>query len=71
MAISKVVYGDNTLIDLTGDTVTPDSLLAGATAHTSNGSKITGTLKTVTYHTGNSEPEASLGDDGDLYLVVE
>ena len=29
MAISKVVYGGNTLIDLTADTVSADKVLAG------------------------------------------
>ena len=33
MAINKVVYGDQVLIDLTGDTVTADKLLSGFTAH--------------------------------------
>lgn len=34
MAINKVIYGGNTLIDLTGDTVTPDKMLAGHTLPT-------------------------------------
>lgn len=43
MAISKVVYGGQTLIDLTGDTVTAEKVLAGYTAHAADGSAITGT----------------------------
>ncbi|MBS6475047.1 MAG: hypothetical protein KH354_03585 [Clostridiales bacterium] len=43
MAINKVIYGGNTLIDLTGDTVTADKLLAGYTAHGKDGEAITGT----------------------------
>lgn len=43
MAINKVVYGGNTLIDLTGDSVTPDKLLAGIKAHDKSGVVITGT----------------------------
>ena len=42
MAISKVVYGGETLIDLTGDTVTADKLLKGYKAHGANGEVITG-----------------------------
>lgn len=42
MAISKVVYGGNTLIDLTADTVTKDKILAGYTAHGADGELITG-----------------------------
>ena len=43
MPISKVVYGNNTLIDLTEDTVTTEKLGAGVTAHTKSGQRITGT----------------------------
>lgn len=42
MAISKVVYGNQTLIDLTNDTVNKDNLLAGATAHGKDGEIIQG-----------------------------
>ena len=45
MAISKVVYGANTLIDLTADTVTAGTLAKGTTAHLANGNGVTGTLK--------------------------
>lgn len=41
-AISKVVYGGRTLIDLTADTVKPDKLLKGYTAHGADGEAITG-----------------------------
>lgn len=43
MAISKVVYGGNTLIDLTADTIKADKLLEGYTAHGADGEPITGT----------------------------
>jgi hypothetical protein len=43
MAISKVVYGGNTLIDLTADTVTADKVLTGVKAHGADGEQITGT----------------------------
>lgn len=43
MAINKVIYGGNTLIDLTGDSVTSDKLLAGYTAHDKSGEVIEGT----------------------------
>jgi hypothetical protein len=42
MAISKVVYGGRTLIDLTNDKVTADKLLVGATAHGKDGELIEG-----------------------------
>ena len=47
MAINKVIYGDRTLIDLTGDTVTANTLLSGATAHSASGASITGAVVTA------------------------
>ena len=44
MAVNKVEFGNETLIDLTEDTVTPETLLNGATAHSANGKRIVGTL---------------------------
>ncbi len=45
MGISKVVYGGQTLIDLTGDTVTEDKLLKDVTAHGKDGEVVTGTCE--------------------------
>ena len=45
MAVNKVVYGATVLVDLTGDTVTADKLLKGATAHDASGEQITGTME--------------------------
>lgn len=42
MAISKVIYGGDTLIDLTADTVKADKLLKGFTAHGADGEVING-----------------------------
>ncbi|MFR8011274.1 MAG: phage baseplate protein [Clostridia bacterium] len=44
MAINKIVYDGDTLIDLTGDTVTPETLAEGATAHNKSGEQIIGTM---------------------------
>ena len=43
MAVNKVVYGKETLIDLTGDSVTAEKLLEGETAHNAAGERIVGT----------------------------
>ena len=43
MAINKVIYGGETLIDLTADTVTADKLAKDITAHDQSGAVITGT----------------------------
>lgn len=44
MAVNKVVYETKVLIDLTNDTVTPDTLFKGCTVHLADGTIITGTL---------------------------
>lgn len=41
--VNKVVYGGETLIDLTADTITADKLAYGVTAHDKSGATITGT----------------------------
>ena len=44
MANNKVQLRDGTvLLDLTGDTVTPENLLSGVTAHNAAGEPIVGT----------------------------
>lgn len=43
MATNKVVFGKETLIDLTSDTVTASTLVKGVTAHSASGQAITGT----------------------------
>lgn len=45
MGVSKVIYGGNTLIDLTADTVKKDKILKGYTAHGADGEPITGTCE--------------------------
>lgn len=67
-AVNKVVYGGNTIIDLTSDTVDASSLEAGVTAHDASGQPITGTLRFSTIYTGSSVPSASLGSNGDIYI---
>lgn len=45
MGISKVDFAGETLIDLTSDTVTPENLLEGITAHDATGALITGIMQ--------------------------
>lgn len=58
--INKVVLGSDTVLDLTSDTVTPETLLVGTTAHNAKGEIITGTLvPCVTYSATSPEIQAS------------
>lgn len=43
MGVNKVVYGNTTLVDMTMTTVTPETLLKGATALNKAGELIKGT----------------------------
>lgn len=64
MAINKVVYGNQTLIDLTDSTLTSsDELVEGVTAYDRSGNRITGTAD---YMDKISNPSANkvLIDDG-------
>lgn len=56
-AINKVVYGDRTLIDLTEDTVHPDRMYKGDTAHAADGTEITGTAEITVQNTTLIMPE--------------
>ena len=53
--INKIIYGGNTLIDLTGDSVDAAHLLSGYTAHDKSGALITGTN---TYDSDTSDDTA-------------
>lgn len=46
MATNKVVFGDETLMDVSKDTVTPETLAEGVTAHNADGEQIVGTMST-------------------------
>lgn len=43
MAINKIIYGGNVLIDLTGDSASADKILRGFTTHAKSGEQIEGT----------------------------
>lgn len=44
MAVNKIVYGNDTLVDLTSDTISASDLAKGKTAHDKSGNSITGTF---------------------------
>lgn len=84
MAVNKVVINDKTVLDLTGDTVTPSDLVEGVTAHDATGMQITGT-RPATSGTDTSDATATAKDiargktayvqgkkiTGDLYETAE
>ena len=74
MAISKVTYGGNTLMDLTNDTVTSASLLSGYTAHGADGEPILGAanpssgVESWNGRTGSVMPLSGDYDDSQVVL---
>lgn len=69
-AKNKVTFAGETLIDLTGDTIAPETLEKGATAHDKTGKPIVGTLEFSTIYKGTSAPSNSIGKDGDIFVVT-
>lgn len=57
--INKVIYGGNTLIDLTGDTATADKVLKTFTFHAADGSIKTGTCE---FDVDSSEVTAAVAE---------
>ena len=56
MAVNKVDINGTTVIDLTGDSVTPETLLEGATAHNAAGDQIDGAVAVAP--ASNTTPKA-------------
>ena len=56
---NKIIYGGQTLIDLTADTVTTDKLAEGITAHDKSGAIITGTN---TYDSDTTDATAAVAE---------
>lgn len=57
--VNKVIYGNNTLVDLTGDTVDPSHLLKDATAHDKSGAPITGEC---TFDSDTTDADVAVGE---------
>ena len=76
MAVNKVVLGDETLVDLTSDTVSEDTLLEGTTAHAANGEMIEGKVSVQLIFTGtqseiNALIEAGSIPDGSIVNITD
>ena len=56
---SKIILGNEVLIDLTSDTVTAQTLLSGSTAHGADGAPITGTC---TFDADTSDATAAVAE---------
>lgn len=59
MPINKIIYGGNTLIDLTGDDAVASDILQGKKAHNRTGNQITGSC---TYDSNTSDANATTSE---------
>lgn len=64
--VNKVILGNETLIDLTGDTVSANNLLSGATAHDASGEQIQGNVTVPDVLDDLSDVNASSPASGDV-----
>ena len=64
MGVNKVIYGGKTLIDLSGVTVTPETLGAGITAYNAAGELIVGTGQILVRHTWKKYASVSVYSQG-------
>ena len=74
MAVNKVIYHGNTLLDLTRDTVTPSTLLKGVTAHDKSGASITGPITDgidQIMTAGLTDGYKSYSDDGTIISTTD
>lgn len=64
--VNKVVLGSDTVLDLTSDTVSPETLLVGTTAHNAKGETITGTLVPCTVYSAEN-PQITADNDAGYF----
>lgn len=70
MAVNKVVINDEIKIDLTSDTVSPDTLSKGITAHDKSGNVIVGTMEGSSAPSGQWREETVDNENGQITKVV-
>ena len=74
MGINKVVYGNDTLIDISEDTVTPGSVLSGVSFHSADGAEQIGSLiarKVTDTVKDDFDSLVNQSDEGDLIIVTD
>ena len=63
--VNKVIYGNQTLIDTTGDTAVASDVASGKTFHSATGEQLTGTKTAPTSITPSNASPVSLSSGGD------
>lgn len=71
MAVNKVIYDGETLMDLTDSTVSEESLLEGAVAYNAAGERITGAVVTVPVDSAPTEGSSNAVSSGGVYTALQ
>ena len=72
MGINKVEFAGEVLIDLTNDTTTAETTLAGYTGHSADGEPFVGKMAAgANITSGADTPSNDVGSDGDYYIKEE
>ena len=71
MAVNKVIYGGNTLVDLTGDTVTAADLADGVKATSADGNPIVGLMAKVTIDSSLSDTSTNPVQNKAIYNALQ
>ena len=69
MAVNKVIYNGETLMDLTKDTAAPENTLAGVTGHMASGEAFTGMIPSVAGGTITPGKEAQVAVAAGSYVT--
>lgn len=64
MAVNKVIFGDEVLIDISDSTVTPENLMENVIAYDAKGEKIIGTNK------NSGTGSVTVTDDGNGNVII-
>ena len=71
MAVNKVIYGGETLMDVTNSTVREDNLLSGVVAYNAAGERITGAVVTVPVDAVPTEGSGNAVSSGGVYTALQ
>ena len=71
MGVNKVMYGSRTVIDISGDTVTPDKLLSGVIGHNASGERIIGTYESSGSSGGKNVAQGTIAGAGSEAVTID
>ncbi len=71
MGVNQVIYGGETVMDISDSTVTEDTLLQGAAAYNAAGERIVGAVVTVPVDAAPTEGSSNAVSSGGVYEALQ